>query len=85
MQHHKPVIASRLPTLQEELEGYAQTLMVRPRDSMQMARALEKILNDDNLVAEVSRFMAAKASSISWTIVIEIIHKIYLEQVDSHA
>jgi glycosyltransferase involved in cell wall biosynthesis len=85
IQHHKPVIASRLATLQEELEGYTETLMVRPRDSMQIAWALEKILNDDNLVAEVSRFMAAKASSISWRNVIESIHKIYLEQVDFHA
>lgn len=84
IQHHKPVIASRLATLQEELEGYAETLMVRPGDSMQIAGALEKILNDDNLVAEVSRFMAAKASLISWRNVIEKIHKIYLEQVDFH-
>jgi len=85
MQHHKPVIASRLTTLQEELEGYTETLMVPPRDSMQIARALEKILNDDNLVVEVSSFMAAKASSISWRNVIESIHKIYLEQIDFHA
>lgn len=84
MQHHKPVIASKLATFQEELDGYTGTLMVRPRDSRQIATALEKILDDDNLVAEASCFMAAKASSISWRNVIESIHKIYLEQFDSH-
>lgn len=77
IQHHKPVIASRISTLSEELEGYFNTLLVRPRDSKQIASALERILTNNDLAAKASRFMALKASSLSWRNVAKSICEIY--------
>ena len=81
IQHHKPVIASKIGTLYEELEGYLETLLVRPHDSEQIAMALDEILTHDNLVVEATHFMASKASSISWSRTREDVHKIYLSLV----
>lgn len=78
IQHHKPVVASKIDTLNEELRGYPEKLLVPPCDSGQIAKALEEALTDDELLAKATRFMASKASSISWNRTREDIYKIYL-------
>jgi glycosyltransferase involved in cell wall biosynthesis len=77
IQHHKPVIASRIGTLYEELRGYPEKLLVPPSDSRQIAKALEEALTDDELLAKATLFMTSKASSISWNRTREDIYKIY--------
>jgi glycosyltransferase involved in cell wall biosynthesis len=79
VQHHKPVIASRIGTLSDELIGYSPDLLVPPCNSKQIAWALEKILNEDDVAKTASRFMASKASLISWSMVAKNIHQIYLQ------
>jgi glycosyltransferase involved in cell wall biosynthesis len=79
VQHHKPVIASSIGTLSDELDGYVSELLVSPGDSKQIACALEKVLTDDSVALQASRFMASKAASISWRTVAKTIHEIYLE------
>jgi glycosyltransferase involved in cell wall biosynthesis len=78
IQHHKPVVASKISTLYEELKGYPEKLLVPPSDSGQIAKALEEALTDNELLAKATRFMASKASSISWNRTREDIYRIYL-------
>jgi len=77
MQHRRPVIASKIEAFLEELEGYPESLLVRPRDSVAIAKALEKILTDDGIFSEASRFMERKALSYSWDYVAGLIYVIY--------
>jgi len=67
MAHRKPVVVSAIDTLQEELEGYDSSLFVGPRDSAQIAKALDRVLSDDELAARAKGFMEVKASLQSWS------------------
>jgi len=78
IQHRKPVIASRVETLAEELTGYSDELLFEPRNVQQIERSLLLILSNEELVKEASRFMDLKAAANDWVKVGERLVRTYL-------
>lgn len=78
IQHRKPVIASRVETLAEELTGYSDELLFEPRNVQQIAKSLLLILSDEELVKEASRFMDSKAAANDWAQVGKRLVRTYL-------
>jgi len=66
MAHRKPVVASAISTLREELEGYDPMMFVEPRNSAEIATALDRALTDDDLLARAAHFIDLKASNHAW-------------------
>jgi glycosyltransferase involved in cell wall biosynthesis len=66
IQHQKPVIASNIGTLSEELSGYPRELLVQPQDPHGIADALASLFNSNSLEQRCIEFAKRKANENSW-------------------
>jgi glycosyltransferase involved in cell wall biosynthesis len=78
--HLKPVIATRIDTLDEELQGYVPALLIRPRSSADISRAIRTLLTNSNILEESISFLQAKALDNTWERVAEAVLKSYNRQ-----
>jgi glycosyltransferase involved in cell wall biosynthesis len=79
MQYGKPVIATRLGTLAEEVEENVDGLLVTPRDVSSLAQAMRQLMQADTLLQRLSDGTHAKALRRSWVSVAESTVQVYRE------
>jgi glycosyltransferase involved in cell wall biosynthesis len=74
MAYGLPVVASRIPALEELVEDGKEGFLVEPMNSVQLYEALEKLLKNKNLLMEFSRNSILKSKSFpAWEESSEII------------
>jgi phosphatidylinositol alpha-mannosyltransferase len=78
MQHGKPVVASDLGVLSEEV-GYGQVgLLCKPADATDLFRAMDALITDPHKRQELALNMKQKAMSRNWPTVAQKTYELYL-------
>jgi glycosyltransferase involved in cell wall biosynthesis len=81
MQHGKPVVASNLGVLSEEL-GYGQEgILCQPADTTDLLRAMNSLVADPSQREKFASNMRQKAVSRNWPTVAQKTYELYLEAV----
>lgn len=67
MAYGLPIIASKIPALEELVEDGKEGILVEPKNSIQLSKGLERLLSDSRLLKEFSRNSLLKAKTfLSW-------------------
>ncbi len=77
MQYGKPVIATRLGTLAEEVDDGVNGLLVPPRDAPALANAMLRLITDSDLQRRLSEGSQSKALQRSWSNVAALTMSVY--------
>jgi glycosyltransferase involved in cell wall biosynthesis len=78
MQHGKPVVASDLGVLSEELGNGQVGLLCKPADSTDLFRAMDSLIADPHSRQKLVLNMKQKAASRSWPTVAQKTYELYL-------
>lgn len=86
IQHSKPVIASNIGTLREELRDTVDALLVPPKDTQSLVHAIESLIRNAVLRATLSMNLGSKIKERSWKMVADMTLEVYrrLASVHSH-
>jgi glycosyltransferase involved in cell wall biosynthesis len=79
MQHRKPVVASNLGVLSEELGYGREGLLCKPADAADLCRAMDVLIVDANKRKEFALNMKEKALSRNWPAVAQKTYELYLD------
>ncbi|MDD1776018.1 MAG: glycosyltransferase, partial [Candidatus Methanomethylicus sp.] len=78
VQHKKPIVASKTPYLQESLQDGINALMVEPGDAHQLAKAIERLLDDATLRTSLGQHLYEDWKGQSWDEVARLTWDVYL-------
>lgn len=77
MEYGKPVIATRLGTLEEEIDDGRTGFLVAPRDAAALARAMRQLMSDESLRCRLGEGAREKGRQRSWLTVAEQTMQVY--------
>jgi len=77
MQYGKPVIATRLGTLAEEVEDGVTGLLVPARDSAALSEAMRRLITDETLLRRLGEGAREKGRQRSWAAVADQTIQVY--------
>lgn len=77
MQYGKPVIATRLGTLAEEVEDGVTGLLVPARDSAALSEAMQRLITDEMLLRRLGEGARERGRQRSWAAVADQTIQIY--------
>jgi glycosyltransferase involved in cell wall biosynthesis len=77
VKHSVPVVASNIGIFREELSDRVDALLVPSRDVKALAKAMERLMNDEALGVRLSKNLSSKMSERSWEQVAKITAAVY--------
>jgi len=66
IQHHKPVVATSIGSLKEEIEDGKDGILCPPKDHICLRKAMEKLIEDKKLYQKLSMGMKNKYKNHLW-------------------
>ncbi|MDB9235925.1 glycosyltransferase family 4 protein [Halorubrum ezzemoulense] len=78
-----PIIATKITPHERILEHEVDSLLVEPKDTQEMAKAIERLLTDEDLREELGSNARTKGIENSWDRRIETILEVFSSEIDS--